>query len=588
MRRATWFDEVAAVDEGWPLRGRYRRAWSGSEYRTTSAGLKPATSHGGGTTRLAGLGMQVRLNWRVLVLLLLMAFGVWLRISHLDRKVYWHDETHTSLRIFGYPLEQFIRETFTGELVTVDDLQKYQHPQSDKGLRDTLALLAQRPEHGPLYYLLAHFYAGEFQRPQVGARAVSAILSLLLIPLIYFLARELFDDRWSAGLAAALVAVSPLDLLYAQEAREYSLWAVTTAASSLALLRASRLGTFWAWRAYALTLILGLYSHLLFLPVVLVHGLYLLTRTDERRRVRLLAYARATLVATVVFAPWGYLLITQAAEVQQVTAWMGRHLALPDLGEAWVRHLGRLFFDFPAGDYWWVPASLLVVVSAYVVYRRASRDSRQFLALLTVVCAAVVIVPDLVAGGRRSAEARYLMPVWVGVQLSVGYALATASRAPRPGMRLVGHGLAAAVLLSGALSSLVISRSDTWWTKGVSYFNPEVARIINKSERPLVVSSNGEINPGEVLSLSYLLKPKVRLLLADYGQIPEIPAGFSDVFLFHPGGELREGLSGRYRLDPVHTGGHLWRLSTEPPGEGSAVPARAHNGAPSETGGCSS
>lgn len=41
----------------------------------------------------------------------------------------------------------------------------------------------------------------------------------------------------------ALIAVSPFHVLYAQEAREYSLWTVTILLSSAALLRAMRVKT---------------------------------------------------------------------------------------------------------------------------------------------------------------------------------------------------------------------------------------------------------------------------------------------------------------------------------------------------------
>jgi len=513
----------------------------------------------------------IRRSRGLVAVILFVAFGAWLRLAHLDAKVYWHDEAHTSLRIFGYPFKDLMRDTFTGEILTVDALQRYQRPRADKGLGDTLALLAQRPEHGPVYYLLAHFWARWCERPQVGARAVSAVVSLLLMPLMYLLAWELFQDRRAAGLVAALVSVSPLHLLYAQEAREYALWAVVTAGSSLALLRAARTGTKRAWRRYTLTLVVGLYSHLLILAVVLGHGLYLVTSEPGRRR-SLKPYALALAIAGIVFAPWASLLWIHSHAIHDVTGWMSRDLGLAGLARAWLQQLGRLFFDFPSGGYWWLPSVAVLAAAGYTVRGSARSDAGRFVMTLVAVCAAVVILPDVVAGGRRSAEARYLMPVWLGLQLMVADAASRALRTPERTLRALACGAVVVVVLGGVMSCLAISWSETWWTKGVSYFNPELARIINRGDRPLVVSSNGETNPGDVLSLSYLLEPKVRLILADYGHVPEIPAGFSDVFLFNPGWEIQAGLRARYRLEAVHSSGRLSRLVAQPAAEHGAPP----------------
>jgi uncharacterized membrane protein len=517
---------------------------------------------------------SLHLDWAVLALVLVVALGGWLRIDHLDSKVYWHDEAHTSLRIFGYPLQDFVRDAFRGQVLSVDQIQRYQRPSPDKGLSDTLTLLAQRPEHGPLYYLLAHFCAGAFDQPQVGARAVSAVLSLLLMPLMYLLGLELFHDRWAAGVAAALAAVSPMHLLYAQEAREYALWTVTIVGSSVAFMRALRVRTTRAWWVYACTLVVGLYSDLLFAVTALAHGLYLFTSPDDRRR-SARPFAAALGFSCLAFSPWLYLLATQAQEVHEVTGWMRRDLGLDRLISAWLQHFGHLFLDFPAGDYWWVPSLLLSGAAAYVFGRTHESGARRFLLALIGLSAAAVILPDLLAGGRRSAEARYLMPVWVGLELMVAYAVTRFLKAPSRTMRLVGQAALGGLVVGGLLSSLAISRADTWWSKGVSYFNPEFARIINSGKRPLVVSTNADINPGEVLSLSYLLDPKVRLLLTDYGQVPDIPTGFTDVFLLNPSREMQEELGARYRLEALHSSGRLWRVLPEPQGTESPAPLQA-------------
>ncbi|NJM86381.1 MAG: hypothetical protein HC847_03350 [Hydrococcus sp. RU_2_2] len=46
-----------------------------------------------------------------------MVLGIFFRFANLDRKVYWLDETHTSLRIFGYTEKEFIQDIFSGKVV---------------------------------------------------------------------------------------------------------------------------------------------------------------------------------------------------------------------------------------------------------------------------------------------------------------------------------------------------------------------------------------------------------------------------------------------------------------------------------------
>jgi hypothetical protein len=88
------------------------------------------------------------------------------------------------------------------------------------------------------------------------------------------------------------------------------------------------------------------------------------------------------------------------------------------------------------------------------------------------------------------------------------------------------------------------SQAEVWYNKEYNGTNPEVARLINQAPRPLLIS---DAQMADILSLSYLLNPKVQLLLkprcytcnvdsqpSHKPYIPEIPNGFSDVFLFHP------------------------------------------------------
>jgi hypothetical protein len=59
-----------------------------------------------------------------------------------------------------------------------------------------------------------------------------------------------------------------------------------------------------------------------------------------------------------------------------------------------------------------------------------------------------------------------------------------------------------------------------------------------------------------------MLDEKARLLLVRHSKLPEIPDGFSDIFLFRPYTELLEDIkqNQNYQLEPIYQTGHLWRV----------------------------
>lgn len=220
-----------------------------------------------------------------LLIVIILAVGIFFRFVNLDRKVYWQDETATSLRIAGHTKEEFVQQVFNGQLISVEELrQRYLYLNSSTSWFDTVKALTGRPEHSPLYYLMARFWAQCFGTSVAVMRSLPALISLLIFPSIYWLCLELFESSLVGWVAVALIAVSPVHVLYAQEARQYSLWTVSILLSSASLLRATRLKTNRSWGIYAATMALGLYSHLFFGLIALGHGIYILATEPKRDR----------------------------------------------------------------------------------------------------------------------------------------------------------------------------------------------------------------------------------------------------------------------------------------------------------------
>src|SRR5690606_32123525 len=101
------------------------------------------------------------------------------------------------------------------------------------------------------------------------------------------------------------------------------------------------------------------------------------------------------------------------------------------------------------------------------------------------------------------------------------------------------------LLFAGFLSCLLSSQAQVWWNKSASYNVPRVARIVNATEKPLLVIAP---NPN-FFALCRLLKPQVRLLVLRIDQthgniLPLLPPPqeTTPVFFYRPTPQLRAAL----------------------------------------------
>lgn len=117
-------------------------------------------------------GVPLSLSWFLIAVLLL---GIFFRFSYLDKATYWRDETYTSLRISGYTQAELVQQVFNGDVVSVEDLQKYQRHNTEKGLIDTLqSLMVEDPQHPPLYYVMVRLWVQWFGNSVAVTRSLSA------------------------------------------------------------------------------------------------------------------------------------------------------------------------------------------------------------------------------------------------------------------------------------------------------------------------------------------------------------------------------------------------------------------------------
>jgi hypothetical protein len=124
--------------------------------------------------------------------------------------------------------------------------------QAQMSLHGLLHSLRTTDVHPPLHHVVLWVTVHLFGTAQLVVRAPSILAGTLLIPVLWLTGRELYGPRAGAA-AAALGAVAPFAVWYAQEARMYAFFMLFATVALYAQLRAMRSGQRRWWAALAVT-----------------------------------------------------------------------------------------------------------------------------------------------------------------------------------------------------------------------------------------------------------------------------------------------------------------------------------------------
>jgi uncharacterized membrane protein len=511
--------------------------------------------------------------WIRALIVSILLLSVFFRFTNLGQKVYWNDEVYTSLWVGGHSRAEVVQTIANNDVINPEELQKFQQIYPGRGVVDTVQRLAtEDAQHPPLYYIITRIAAQWFGLSPEVTRGVSALFSLLTFPLVYWLCLELFESALVGAIAVILIAISPLHILYAQEAREYGLWTVTTLFSNVALLRAMRNKTKRSWGIYAVSVSLGLYSFLFGLLVTFSQGLYVFLIERFKPSKTLASYLTASLVGVLLFLPW--MLVVHQNQIS-AAGWTSRRMEFLAFAKNWLLNLNRIFFDvdFNSNSLFLLPILpilLLIVYSIYFICRHA--PTRVWLFILTSVGGILLVltVPDLLLGGRRSIVPRYLLPSYLSIQLAVAYLFSVKLTVllSKELVRKVWQ-VALAILISVEIFSCAASASATsWWNKYDAEDNLPVVDIVSQSSRPLVIAESF----AGAISLSYLLEPSVSFrLLTEQDVLPNLARlanEFTDVFLLNVSSDLKQEIEATqgYELETVYRGRFHHLLQIDSPG----------------------
>ncbi len=205
--------------------------------------------------------------------------------------------------------------------------------------------------HPPLYYALLQGWIAAFGKTAETLRLMSVVFGIAALPLLYLVAKKLFDAR--VGLVAAfLLALSPLSIYYAQELRMYGMvlfLALGSVAAQLKILKAENAArgapsqiASWLYVTATVALLYTQYFAAFLIVAQIVVALYLKYRA--RWPISLRAWSARWLSVGALYLPWAlyagpklYTYVTAKVGIEQYArldpfAFLAQHLAAFSIG----------------------------------------------------------------------------------------------------------------------------------------------------------------------------------------------------------------------------------------------------------------
>ncbi|MBD5654505.1 MAG: hypothetical protein IAI50_04915 [Candidatus Eremiobacteraeota bacterium] len=293
------------------------------------------------------------------------------------------------------------------------------------------------------------------------------------------------------------------------------------------------------WTAYASTVALGLYVDPIFILVVAAHGTTILLES-ARRLVRLRAWALATAAGALCFVPWALDALRYHGTIADQLDWGRTAYPFKYLLLKWGFNLGALGFDAEFRSLGLAPLAALVIVAIFgslvILARPQSRPVARVIVPLAGTTLVVLVARDAISNSHFELTVRYLTPFWIALILSGAAALAPALASPR--RRVLAFVAWAAVLATGTAAALVRDGAENWWDNNDQIAFQQMARDINRTDRPLVISQD---HPHPALVLARYLRDDAEFLLFR-GVPPRVPAA-RNAFVVAPSRDVLDALA---------------------------------------------
>lgn len=283
--------------------------------------------------------------------------------------------------------------------------------------------------HPPLYYWILSLWNGIFGLNESSLRLMSVFFGSTALISCFLLVRKMFGANVGAY-SALLLSFSPMLLRYSTEARMYTLAATLIFVGTLVMLYANEQKSKKLWTAYGIIVGLGMWTHYFTALIWLSHFVWNLIYSKRPKNgfgayiKNLFSYQwfRAYLVAILVFALWIPVMLLQLTVIQATGFWIG-----PVSVNSFTNFVTNAIYylEFSQVINWQAFAIIAIIIfvglSSRVVYKTLDVKEKSYYVLLAImsffspVLLFIASMPPL----KSSFVERYLIPASMALILFI-------------------------------------------------------------------------------------------------------------------------------------------------------------------------
>lgn len=444
------------------------------------------------------------------IFLILTVFSV--SFYSLGKKEFWKDESATLIYATGHSLAEIRTFLKTQNYSSAEKLLSFSKSESGDAKAFLLSnhLIQEDVQHPPLYYWLLSKWVHVFGDSVFSARALSVLFGLLGVFSFLYLSAYLFSDinhePINYFLPALIFAVSPYFFVFAQEAREYSLFCLLMTSSTLALCKKR-------WILYAILLTLCFYTSLFALEILVAQTCFVFAKSDFKKDRKI--FFLCLLSVFVFCAPWFWQLLQANQSLTDRLSWMNEPVPAMTYLMTVIGFLPRAFFDIHLTLTSDLPKILIgsflslivlaILFFSFIKLLKDRRPSSYFVIGLLLSSLFLTIGLDLLhGGGRRALSGRYWMGTMVALELMLSYFLILKSDN-------IKKYIFAFLIMLGLGSILWNSQQNSWWNKGALGNTWSISEKINSTLGAIVFADS----PEELMSIARYLKPETSVQLVE-------------------------------------------------------------------------
>jgi 4-amino-4-deoxy-L-arabinose transferase-like glycosyltransferase len=313
--------------------------------------------------------------------------------------------------------------------------------------------------HPPLYYWALKIWSEVFGTGEFGLRSLSIFFATATVAVTFFLTRRLFG-RKVALVSLVFLALSPMLVRYADEARMYTMAAFIAVSATYLLIKATESKQKRWWVFYGILVGLGMWTHYFTALIWLAHWAWYAWVTYSKGS-SLKAWLKkffnknwvlAYIVAVAVYSPWLYFMVKQLGVVQASGFWIG-----PVSLDTPTNYLTNTFYYLEHGQaQGWFALALITIVALIIVlipkvYKSFTKAEKSNFILVSSIAwvPGVLLVLASLPPLRSSFVERYLIPAIVFLMVFMAVVLVAGTKKWRPVFRALPILLIAGMMIFG-------------------------------------------------------------------------------------------------------------------------------------------